>query len=73
MSRQMYNAKELSEILQVSEGQSYKFIRMMNEELKSSGFLIVRGKVPRAYVEKRFFGVNPGDLEDRKEGAKQNE
>lgn len=73
MGRQMYNAKELSEILQVSEGQSYKFIRMMNEELKSSGFLIVRGKVPKAYVEKRFFGVSPHDSGFTKEGAKQNE
>lgn len=52
MSRQMYNAKELAEILQVSEGQSYKFIRQMNEELKKSGFLTVRGKIPVILIRK---------------------
>lgn len=57
MSRQTYNAKELGEVLGVSESKAYQFIRQMNEELKKKGFLVVRGKVPAAYVEQRFFGV----------------
>lgn len=56
MSRQTYNAKELAELLGVSESKSYEYIRIMNAELKASGFLIVRGRVPKAYAEKRFFG-----------------
>lgn len=56
MSRQTYNAKELAELLGVSEGKSYQFIRQMNAELTAKGFLTVRGKIPKAYVEKRFFG-----------------
>lgn len=57
MSRQTYNAKELGEVLGVSESKAYQFIRQMNDELKGKGFLIVRGKVPAAYVQERFFGV----------------
>ena len=48
-------AKELAEMLAVSESKAYSYIRTMNEELQKQNYLIVRGKVPRAYVEKRFF------------------
>ena len=33
MSKQVYTAKDISEILGVSESKSYQFIRQMNEEL----------------------------------------
>lgn len=56
MERQTYNAKELAELVGVSESMAYKYIRQMNAELATQGFLTVRGKVPRAYVGKRFFG-----------------
>lgn len=59
--RQVYGAKELSDILGVSESKSYEYIRIMNSELKEKGFLTVRGKVPAAYVQERFFGVKTGD------------
>lgn len=58
--RQVYGAKELSDILGVSESKSYEYIRIMNSELKEKGFLTVRGKVPVAYVQERFFGVKAG-------------
>lgn len=55
--KQVYTAKDLQEILGVSESKAYQYIRIMNAELKKDGFLTVRGKVPAAYVQKRFFGV----------------
>ena len=55
--KQVYTATDLQEILGVSESKAYQYIRIMNEELKKDGFLTVRGKVPAAYVQKRFFGV----------------
>lgn len=58
MVRATYNAKELSEVLGCSESKSYQFIKQMNEELKNKGFLTLRGKVPVAYVQERFFGVS---------------
>ena len=59
--RQVYGAKELSDILGVSESKSYEYIRIMNSELKEKGFLTVRGKVPAAYVQERFFVVKAGE------------
>lgn len=63
MSRQTYTAKELGEVLGVSESKAYQFIKQMNDELKGKGFLVVRGKVPAAYVQERFFGVKAGQQE----------
>lgn len=56
MSRATYNAKELAELLGCSESLAYRYIKQMNTELAQNGFLTIRGKVPKAYVEKRFFG-----------------
>ncbi len=49
-------AHELSEMLQVSEGHAYKIIRMLNKELESKGFVTIAGKVPKKYLEERFYG-----------------
>ena len=55
MSRQVYGAKDLQELLGVSESKAYAYIRQMNAELQEKGFLTVKGKVPVAYVKERFF------------------
>lgn len=57
MTKQVYTANELAEVLGVSISKSYEYIRQMNEELKEKGYLIVNGKVPIAYVQERFFGI----------------
>ena len=49
-------ASELSELLGISLGHAYKLIRNMNKELEESGYMIVAGKLPRKYLEKRWFG-----------------
>ena len=58
MSRATYNARELAEVLGCSESKAYQFIRIMNDELKKKGFLVLRGRVPEEYVKTRFFGVS---------------
>ena len=57
MDKQFYKAKDLAEILQISESKSYELIRQMNRELAEKGYLICRGRVPAAYVLERLFGV----------------
>lgn len=57
MAKQVYTANELAEVLGVSVSKSYGYIRQMNEELQKQGFLVVKGKVPIAYVQERFFGL----------------
>lgn len=55
MAKQIYDAKDLQELLGVSESRAYQYIRQMNAELQERGFLTVRGKIPAAYVKERFF------------------
>ena len=57
MTKQVYTAKDLQELLGVSESKAYHYIKIMNQELSEKGFLTVRGKVPCAYVQERFFGM----------------
>lgn len=57
MSKQVYTAKDISEILGVSESKSYQYIRQMNEELEEKGYLVCRGRIPVAYFQERFFGT----------------
>lgn len=49
-------ANELSEMLGVSAGHAYKIIRRMNQELKKDGYIVIAGKVPKRYFEKRWYG-----------------
>ena len=49
-------ANELAEMLGVSVGHAYKLIRKLNQELEKEGFLVIAGKVPRRYFEKRWYG-----------------
>lgn len=49
-------ASELSEMLDVSVGHAYKIIRRMNQELQKEGYLVIAGKVPKRYFEKRWYG-----------------
>ena len=57
MTKQFYSAQDLAGLLEVSESKAYGLIRTMNEELERDNYLTVRGRVPVAYVKKRFFGV----------------
>lgn len=51
-------ANELAEMLGVSVGHAYKLIRKLNQELEKEGFLVIAGKVPRCYFEKRWYGFS---------------
>ena len=52
----MMTAEDVATELGISKGHAYKLIRQLNEKLENSGFIVVAGKVPRAFWEKKFFG-----------------
>ena len=52
----MMTANDIATELGVSRGHAYKLIRQLNEELEASGYIVVSGKVPRAFWEKKFYG-----------------
>lgn len=49
-------AVELSDLMGISIDHAYKLIRDMNAELAKEGYIVVAGKVPKRYVEKRCYG-----------------
>lgn len=51
-------APEMTELLGVSLGLAYKMIREMNKELEKAGYLVIAGKFPKGYFEKRWFGYS---------------
>ena len=50
-----YNAQEISDMLGVSLGHSYKIIRSLNNELTEQGYMTISGKIAKNYFEKRYF------------------
>lgn len=52
-----YSAEDVSEMLGISVGHSYKIIRSLNKELKEKGFIVVSGKLPIKYFEEKYYGL----------------
>lgn len=59
MNKQYLRAREVAEVVGVSEGKGYEIIRMLNAELKAQGYITVAGRVPTAYFEKKYYGFKP--------------
>ena len=57
VERQFIGAKEVAEILGVSDGKAYSVIRELNKELKERGYITVSGKVSRIFFQERVYGV----------------
>lgn len=58
----MMHAKDISQELGISKGYAYKIIKELNQELKEAGFIVISGRVPRAFWETKFYG-NKSQLE----------
>jgi len=52
----MMTAIDIAEELGISKGHAYKMIRQLNEELNEDGFVVIAGRIPRAFWEKKFYG-----------------
>lgn len=50
------NAGEVAAACQVSVSKAYGIIRAMNAELSARGFLVIPGKVSRAYFTEKVYG-----------------
>ncbi len=54
----MLSAKDIQNILKISQAKSYEIIRTLNSELKEKGFYVLQGKVNKKYFEERFYANN---------------
>lgn len=52
----MMGVEDVAMELGISKGHAYKVIRKLNNELEKSGYIVVAGKIPRAFWEKKFYG-----------------
>ena len=52
-----YSASDISYMLDISVSKAYGLIKQMNQELEKEGYLILAGKVPVAYFNKRWYGL----------------
>ena len=55
--RQFIGAKEVAEIMGVSETKAYQIIRQLNADLAAQGYITISGKVSRLYFEEKCYGV----------------
>ena len=62
MEKVFYSADDLVEMLDVSKASAYKIIRELNDELKALGYIVLQGKVPKAYFEQKWYGLNNTQL-----------
>lgn len=53
--KQFLNAKDVAEILRISEATAYRIIKNLNEELKKKGKIILPGKISRRYLEEKIY------------------
>lgn len=65
-TRKMLNAKEVSELLDISNSYAYKVIDQLNRELEKAGYLTIHGKVDSLYLAKRYFPCEEKIRSDQK-------
>lgn len=54
----MMNVDDVMEALDVKRSTAYKIMRELNESLKKEGYKVICGKIPRTYLEAKFYGGN---------------
>ena len=57
-TRKMLSAKEVAELLDISNSYAYKVIDQLNRELEKAGYLTIHVNVDSLYLIKRYF---PGE------------
>ena len=58
MSKQLLNVRDVMAALEVSESKAYGIIKQLNSELSAKGYIVIPGKVSRAYFEEKLYGVH---------------
>ena len=48
------DAKDVMEILSISDGKAYEVIRILNRELNEQGYMTISGKINTNYFMKKF-------------------
>lgn len=52
-----YTANDIQEILDISRAKAYRIIKELNLELKSKGYIVMAGKIPKKYFAEKYYGM----------------
>ena len=58
MKNYMMTAKDVANELGISISAAYKIVHQLNVELEKAGFIVISGRIPRAFWEKKFYGYH---------------
>ncbi|MDE5823976.1 MAG: ICEBs1 excisionase [Lachnospiraceae bacterium] len=53
-----YSANDIAQMLGISKSGAYSIIRKLNSELESRGYIVIQGKVSKAYFQEKWYGMN---------------
>lgn len=56
MPKAYLTAKEIAEIVGVSQSMAYTIIRKLNAELAEKNFITIKGKVPVKFFSEKYYG-----------------
>lgn len=56
-SNYMMTVTDVAEELQISKSHAYKLLRQLNSELAGKGYVVIAGKIPRAFWETKLYGA----------------
>ena len=48
--------QKTAQALGISKSHAYKIVRELNRDLKNAGYIVIAGKIPKAYWEQKFYG-----------------
>ena len=56
-NKRFLDVNDVAEYMNISTSKAYKIIRALNNELKAKGYIVIAGKINRAYFEEKIYGV----------------
>lgn len=56
--KRFLSASDVAGYMDISVPMAYKVIRRLNDELEAKGYLIIHGKISRAYFEEKVYGTS---------------
>ena len=55
-TRVFYTANDIACLLGISKAKAYQIIKGLNEELEKRGYIVLAGKISKAYFTERWYG-----------------
>lgn len=61
LGKYLITANDLMEEFDVSRSKAYGIIKELNSKLSSEGYVVIPGKIPRPFLEDKFYGLSQNE------------